>query len=571
MLQPTTPPPMTTISLRAGNSMLAILPAGGASFTARTGGVHLGGTDAADHGAHGTRTCAGRAGASGAPSLLRRPGRAGATPPGQVHVQFGADAASQAVVSWAAPAAAARPRLKLGRPGPGFGAEIPAQERVYTEALTGETVFTYHARLDHLPADTFFVYEVLHDGAPPVAGMFRTGPRGRSRGFRFTSFGDQSVPAPVGRGRGPASPNAGYIVDAVDALDPLFHLMNGDLCYANISDAPVATWTSFFTNNMRSARYRPWMPAAGNHENEVGNGPQGYLAYQTRFELPGNGSAPFAGHWYAFTVGPVRVISLHNDDICLQDGGFSGLRRDNVPGYRARDDNPYISGYSQGLQRAWLESELTAASGDRGIDWIVVCMHQVAMSSAHFNGADLGIRQQFLPLFDRYGVDLVVAGHEHHFERTFPVRGTLPGAALLTPAPRGSDPAEIDTRDGTVHMIIGGGGHPAPTPAGRFGRPRDGVLITGVGPGDPQHQRASIITTEPAPWSAYRDTSTPYGFASFDLEPAERGGTTSITVTHYGAAAGSARYSPLDTFVMRKPLRQHAAGEITEKLAPARR
>lgn len=124
----------------------------------------------------------------------------------------------------------------------------------------------------------------------------------------------------------------------------------------------------------------------------------------------------------------------------------------------ANDDNPYINGYSRGLQRAWLERELAAASRDHDIDWIVVCMHQVAMSSAHFNGADLGIRQQFLPLFDRYGVDLVLAGHEHHFERTFPVRGTLPGTALLTPAPQGSNAGEIDTRAGTVHMIIGGGG-----------------------------------------------------------------------------------------------------------------
>jgi hypothetical protein len=512
------------------------------------------------------------ASASTAPALVRSPGKTGAPAPGQVHVQFGADAATQAAVSWAAPAAVSRPRLRLGRPGPDFGTEIPAEERVYTEALTGEIVYTYHARLDRLPDDTFFVYEVLHDGAPPVAGMFRTGPRGRSKGFRFTSFGDQSVPAPVGLGLGPATPNAGYIVAAVDALDPLFHLMNGDLCYANISDAPVGTWTSFFTNTMRSARYRPWMPAAGNHENEVGNGPQGYLSYQTRFALPGNGSAQFAGNWYAFTVGPVRVISLNNDDVCLQDGGFSAFRRDNVPGYQARDDNPYISGYSHGLQRAWLERELAEASRDHGIDWIVVCMHQVAMSSAHFNGADLGIRRQFLPLFDRYGVDLVVAGHEHHFERTFPVRGTLPGAALLTPAPRGSNPAEMDTRDGTVHMIIGGGGHSAPTPPGDFDLPHDGVLITGAGPGDPHNQRPSITTTEPAPWSAYRDLQTPYGFASFDVEPAERGGTTSITVTHYGAAAGSATYSPLDTFVLRKPLRQQASDAGgAEKLAPARR
>jgi len=65
---------------------------------------------------------------------------------------------------------------------------------------------------------------------------------------------------------------------------------------------------------------------------------------------------------------------------------------------------------------------------------------------------------------------------------------------------------------------------------------------------------------------------TPYGFASFDFVPAEHGGTTSITVTHYGAAAGSAVYSPRDQFVLRKPLRrQRAEPDGAGKLAPARR
>jgi hypothetical protein len=36
---------------------------------------------------------------------------------------------------------------------------------------------------------------------------------------------------------------------------------------------------------------------------------------------------------------------------------------------------------------------------------------------------DLGIRQEWLPLFDKYGVDLVVCGHEHHYERSHPIRG----------------------------------------------------------------------------------------------------------------------------------------------------
>jgi hypothetical protein len=491
--------------------------------------------------------------ARSAPGLTRQPDVAGAPPPGQLHVQFGADAASQIAVSWATPVPVANSRLRAGPAGGGPGLDVPAEERVYTEALTGQTVYAYHARLGNLAPDTAFAYEVVHDGAEPVPGTFRTGPRGRSAPFRFTSFGDQSIPAPVGLGIGPASVNAGYIVDAVDALDPLFHLMNGDLSYANVSDAPVETWASFFTNNMRSARHRPWMPAAGNHENEVGNGPQGLLSYQTRFDLPDNGSAGFRGHWYAFTVGPVRVLSLHNDDVCLQDGGFSTYRHRHLPGRRADDDNAYIRGYSHGRQLAWLETELAAAQQAAAIDWIVVCMHQVVMSSSDQNGADLGIRQDFVPLFDRYGVDLVLAGHEHHFERTFPVRGVLPGSDLLTPAPQGRDPDVMDTRDGYVHMIIGGGGTSDPTLPSEFHHPHDGILIVGIHPGSPRHHRKSIIATEPAPWSAYRDITTPYGFAAFDVAPAEPGGTTSITATHYGAAAGSSVYAPLDRFVMRKP------------------
>jgi hypothetical protein len=470
-------------------------------------------------------------------------------------VQFGSDAATQVAVSWAAPCPARRPRLRLGRLSDGLGIEAAARQRTYIETLTGERVWTYHATLDGLRPDTRYGYEIRHDGAEPVAGSFRTAPAGRSAGFTFTSFGDQAIPAPLGLGLGPSSQNAGHVVPAIERIDPLFHLVNGDLCYANISDQPVATWASYFANNARSAVNRPWMPAAGNHESEVGNGPQGYLSYQTRFELPDNGSDRFRGNWYSFTVGSTLVISLNNDDVCYQDGAFSSYRRDHVPGYAAIGMDPYIRGYSGGEQRRWLERELARARQSVDIDWIVVCMHQVAMSSARFNGADLGIREQWLPLFDAYGVDLVLAGHDHHYERTFPVRGVEPESALLTPAARGSDPDEMDTSQGTVHVIVGGGGSSSFfAPAPDDDSARDGIVITGVGPGDPQRQRRPIVAREPARWSAYRDLRTPYGFASFDVVPAEPGGTTSITVTYHGAELGSADYLPLDRFVLRKRL-----------------
>ena len=234
-----------------------------------------------------------------------------------------------------------------------------------------------------LVPDSEYVYAAVHDGAEPELGTLRTAPRGRFP-LRFTSFGDQSSPMlNVALGRYTSdcigSPAAGDITSAVERARPLFHLVNGDLSYANLSSDRIRTWSNWWENNSRSARHRPWMPAAGNHENELGNGPFGYAAYQTYFELPDSGAGSvMKGLWYAFTAGSVRVISLNNDDVCFQDGG-----------------NSYIRGYSDAAQKRWLTAELERTSADCDIDWLVVCMHQTAVSTgADTNGADLGIREE---------------------------------------------------------------------------------------------------------------------------------------------------------------------------------
>jgi hypothetical protein len=116
-----------------------------------------------------------------------------------------------------------------------------------------------------------------------------------------------------------------------------------------------------------------------------------------------------------------------------------------------------------------------------------------------------------------------------------------------------------------VHLVIGGGGHPYAVPGRRLHGPREGIVITGVEPGSALVQRRSVIETEPAAWLAYRAAKSPYGFASFDVAPAEPGGTTSITVTYWGAAAGSSCYRPHDRVVLRKP--QRAAWQPDGELA----
>jgi 3',5'-cyclic AMP phosphodiesterase CpdA len=470
-----------------------------------------------------------------------------------LHLQFGADASRQAVVSWHALEPVTNARVLVGGPDGRYQRTYRAQAVSYTDAKSGRIVYAWHAHLEDLGPGQEYVYAAIHDGAQPEFGAFATAPAGRAA-FTFTSFGDQGTPttgkvyvppAGVTIANPPyvndnlGSPVAGDLPAGIERVQPLFHLFNGDLCYANLATDRVRTWSDFWENNSRSARFRPWMPAPGNHENERGNGAIGYQAFQTYFATPPQpGQTDVTrGLWYAFTVGGVRVVVLANDDVCLQDAGDS-----------------YVHGYSAGAQKAWLESELRSARASRDIDWIVVCMHQVAISTAdQFNGADLGIRQEWLPLFDRYGVDLVVCGHEHHYERSHPIRGQRANATL-TPIPAATDTSVIDTTLGTVHMVLGGGGTSAPSNKLFFNPPACRV-ITSVGAVDPTTgKHPPVYTPEEAPWSAVRDAANSYGFAAFTVDPGtRRGGTTTITVTYYDVVGPEGTIQPFETFTLTRP------------------
>lgn len=54
-------------------------------------------------------------------------------------------------------------------------------------------------------------------------------------------------------------------------------------------------------------------------------------------------------------------------------------------------------------------------------------------------------------------MDLVVCGHEHDYERSYAVRGTVSGSETLAPDPVSTEASNIDTGRGTVHMVLGGG------------------------------------------------------------------------------------------------------------------
>ncbi len=98
--------------------------------------------------------------------------------------------------------------------------------------------------------------------------------------FRFSSYGDLATPSwdlnTSGNIWHESCDNSWYAVTAIENPGdgkgaPLFHLLNGDLCYANLDvDNAPGVWRDFGNNVARSSAHRPWMPALGNHECEFG-------------------------------------------------------------------------------------------------------------------------------------------------------------------------------------------------------------------------------------------------------------------------------------------------------------
>jgi len=94
------------------------------------------------------------------------------------------------------------------------------------------------------------------------------------------------------------------------------------------------------------------------------------------------------GRWYAQTIGPVEFVVLDA----------------NQPDSRE--------------QRKWLRSTLAASDAP----WTVVVFHQPAYSCGS-HGSTPEVQSQWVPLFRRFHVSVVVNGHDHDYQRFPPQRG----------------------------------------------------------------------------------------------------------------------------------------------------
>ena len=77
------------------------------------------------------------------------------------------------------------------------------------------------------------------------------------------------------------------------------------------------------------------------------------------------------------------------------------------------------SNYMDKKQLKWLEEQLAADTSE----WKIAFFHHPPYSSGGKHGSSTGLREIVEPIFLKYGVNAVFAGHEHFYERLKPQKG----------------------------------------------------------------------------------------------------------------------------------------------------
>jgi hypothetical protein len=481
--------------------------------------------------------CTGPSGAAAGPLLLT--GR---------HLSFGADPATQmAIAAELTGKPNGRVLLDLGT-GADYGRTVEAEIRHLVSqvpqqdgSIRAAEQFFVHASADQLSPGLHYHYRLrLPDGTATADASFATAPAPGDRGaFTFTAFADQGVNAggptgftdnyykPDDTRRAPSPAQA--MVGLIAAKAPAFHLLAGDICYADPSgmgrpvrnNAPAdpdkgfdnfdpTLWTSYFAAIEASASATPWMFATGNHDmealyddNATPGAHHGYGGHLARLDLPRTGPAQCPSV-YTFRYGNVGVLSLDANDLSTE------IRTN--------------AGYSGGAQTAWVRQTLTGLRADPAIDFVVAFFHHCAFATSKTHASDAGVREALAPLFDEFSVDLVVQGHNHQYERTNPIKCGRTGAA----APDGAT-VHPET-DGTTYVCVGSGGRPRyswqPGVTDRYrgsSGPDSGArVLSFVNVAD------GSTTPETVDWSQARYLD--YAFLQVDVVPGATGGESRMTV-----------------------------------------
>jgi len=137
------------------------------------------------------------------------------------------------------------------------------------------------------------------------------------------------------------------------------------------------------------------------------------IDYENKFELPYKALLDAGVKFYAALGNHDTPNERFYKFFNMNGQKYYTYRKNNVR-FFALDSN-----YMDPQQLAWLEKELQ----NSGSEWKICYFHHPLYSSGAFHGSSTELRLLLEPLFVKYGVEVVFAGHEHVYERVKPQNG----------------------------------------------------------------------------------------------------------------------------------------------------
>jgi 3',5'-cyclic AMP phosphodiesterase CpdA len=176
-------------------------------------------------------------------------------------------------------------------------------------------------------------------------------------------------------------------------------------------------------------------------------------------EAPADFEKKFAEPYKALLDNKVKFYaSLGNHDEALQTN-YTNFNMNGKEYYRFKKGNVAFyalnSNYMDKKQVEWLESELSKDTSE----WKVCFFHHPPYSSAKAHGSDPQLREVVEPIFLKYGVNVVLTGHDHVYERIKPQKGIYyfvsgAGGKLRTGDVKDTSPITEKSYDRDLHFML---------------------------------------------------------------------------------------------------------------------
>ncbi len=108
-------------------------------------------------------------------------------------------------------------------------------------------------------------------------------------------------------------------------------------------------------------------------------------------------------------------------------------------------------------QYEFVVNDLEKTNNNSSIDWIIVMFHKPFYSSLSSHIQEYIMREKYQPVFDKYGVDMVLQGHNHIYDRTLPIKFN-PNNISKPLVDESNNTNKFFNPEGSIFSVIGLGG-----------------------------------------------------------------------------------------------------------------